>query len=143
MENRSKILTTLEIAERNKEASIEFLPELIAFKTEVGSSYEDIQCAITKKLSQIGAQIDIRECDIEILKQSPWFSTPLEYYPQGFKEKPIVVGYLPGTGGGPGVMWFRVKVKGKSVHAARLWEGVNAIEKVLKIHKISPGSGQN
>lgn len=244
MENLSIILKVLEFVEKSREGSIEFLRELISFKTEVGSPYEDIQRAIAEKLSHLGAKIDIWEPDIKTLKQSPWFKVPLEYYPQGFKERPVVVGRFPGTGGGrsmilnghvevvtpgplelwasdpwqgtirdgkmygrgvidckgglaaaiqaleaisslglklrgdvllesvfdeeiggtgtlatilrgykadsaivtepthkriiiarPGVMWFRVTVKGRSAHAARLWEGVNAIEKAIKIHK--------
>jgi len=34
-----------------------------------------------------------------------------------------------------GVMWFRVTVEGKSAHAAFLWQGINAIEKALPVHK--------
>jgi len=34
-----------------------------------------------------------------------------------------------------GVCWFRVKVTGKTAHAARTQEGVNAITKVMKIHQ--------
>jgi acetylornithine deacetylase len=35
-----------------------------------------------------------------------------------------------------GVMWFRVIVEGKSAHAAFVWDGINAIEKALKIHEV-------
>jgi acetylornithine deacetylase len=252
MKSRSKILTVFEFVEKNQENSLEFLQELISFKTEVGGSYEDIQQAIAKKLSSLGAKIDIWEPDIVTLKQSPWFRAPLEYYPHGFKQKPIVVGRLPGTGGGrslilnghvevvtpgplelwasdpwkgtirdgrmygrgvidckgglaaaiqaleaiskagiqlggdillesvideeiggtgtlaailrgyradagivtepthrkviiarPGVMWFRVTVRGKSAHAAHVWQGVNAIEKALKVHKALCDYGEN
>jgi acetylornithine deacetylase len=34
-----------------------------------------------------------------------------------------------------GVMWFRVIIEGKSAHAAFVWDGVNAIEKALKVHE--------
>lgn len=244
MQNPSMILNGVEIAEKNKEDSFRILRELVSFNTEVGSPYEEIQQFIAKKLSEIGAEVDIWEPDFEILRKSQWFTTPVEYYPEGFKDKPIVVGRLHGTGGGrslifnghvevvtpgplelwtsdpwagsirdgkmfgrgvidckgglaaaiqamkaiskagiklkgdvllesvfdeeiggtgtlatilkgysadaaivtepthkrvviarPGVMWFRVTVNGKSAHAANLWEGVNSIEKALKIHK--------
>jgi acetylornithine deacetylase len=34
-----------------------------------------------------------------------------------------------------GVMWFRITVEGKSAHAAFLWEGINAIQKAIKVHQ--------
>lgn len=33
-----------------------------------------------------------------------------------------------------GVMWFRVTVMGKSANAAKVWLGVNAIDKAMKIY---------
>jgi acetylornithine deacetylase len=35
-----------------------------------------------------------------------------------------------------GVMWFRVIIEGKSAHAAFVWDGINAIEKALKVHEV-------
>jgi len=252
MKNLSMIPKAFEIVENKREDSLELLRKLISFKNEVGSPYEDIQRFIAERLSEICAEIDIWEPDFETLKQSRWFTAPLEYYPQGFKGKPIVVGRLLGTGGGrslifnghvevvtpgplelwtsdpwkgtirdgkmfgrgvldckgglaaaiqameaiskagiklkgdvflesvydeeiggtgtlatilrgykadaaivtepshknviiarPGVMWFRVTVKGKSAHAANLWEGINSIEKALKIHKVLCDYGES
>lgn len=233
-----------DIVEKIKEESLTFLRELISFPSLVGTNYEDIQGSLRNRLKGLGAKVDMWEPDMQEMRQSRWFTAPLEYYPEGFRGKPVVVGHFPGTGGGsslilnghievvtpgpmdlwtsspwgggirdgrmygrgvidckggvaaaiqaiaaitragiklkgniwiesvydeeiggtgtlaailrgykadaaivtepthrriiiarPGIMWLRIIVKGKSAHAARLWEGTNAITKALKVHE--------
>ena len=241
-----------QIVDSKREEELNFLKDLIRFPTVVGSSYTEIQDYIAAKLSKMNLDVD-RWCpDIEELRNYKWWTVPEHYYPDGFKDKPVVVGKYKGRGKGRslilnahvevvtpeplslwkhdpwageiedgklygrgaidckgglaasilaleclqeigveldgdviiesvydeeiggtgtdatilrgyradggittepsrmnitissvGVMWFRVIVEGKSAHAAFLWEGVNAIEKAIKVHKALSAFGND
>jgi len=233
----------LRIIDTNRNDAIEFLRKLVKFRSVVGTPYRPIQDVMAKKFREIDLVVDMWEPNIDELKEYKFFTTPIDYYLEGFKDRPVVVGKSVGEGGGRsiifnghvevvteepialwkhdpwggeidngkmygrgvadckgglaaatmalsavreagvklngdvilesvfdeeiggtgtiatilkgyhadaaiavepnyavvissvGVMWFRVTLEGKSAHAAHVWQGVNAINKAMKIHE--------
>ncbi len=93
----------LETIERGREEIIGFLQQMIRIPSPVGEERE-IELFVANKLRSMGLNVDMWEPDVEVLKKHPDFISYPLLEEKGFKDRPVVVGTLKGTGGGRSLM---------------------------------------
>jgi acetylornithine deacetylase len=84
--------------EKNQEAAIGLLRDLLKFRTVVGTSYREIQEYIARRFHDLGFNVDLWEPKLSEYRDIPWFDAPPSYYPNEFKDKPVLVGTWKGPG---------------------------------------------
>jgi acetylornithine deacetylase len=84
--------------DQNQETAIALLKGLLKFKTVVGSPYRGIQEYLGDRLRELGLHVDLWEPNASDFDDLPWFDAPSSYYPDGFKDKPVVVATWKGAG---------------------------------------------
>jgi len=92
--------TIIKEIDKRKDEIIAFLSSLISFKSVTGNE-GPIQGFVSKYLKDMNLEVDKWEPDHEALKRHPAY-VPVE---QGYKDRPNVVGKLPGSGGGRSLLF--------------------------------------
>ena len=93
----------LDNIEGRREEIIRFLQEMIRIPSPVGEEH-DIETFMANKLKAMGLTTDAWEPDVEALRKHPDFISYSVLEERGFKNRPVVVGVLKGTGGGRSLM---------------------------------------
>jgi acetylornithine deacetylase len=113
--------------ENNRSVAIRLLQDLLKFKTVVGTPYREIQEYIGRRLQALGLEIDLWEPQLSDYGDLPWFDAPSHYYPDGFRDKPVLVGTWKGPGGKSIILDGHVDVVSPdpiSMWSCDPWEGV-------------------
>jgi acetylornithine deacetylase len=84
--------------EKRQEEALSLVQDLLKFQTVVGTPYKEIQEYIGAKLRRVGLEVDLWEPNLADYRDLSWFSAPQEYYPNGFKGKPVLVATWKGSG---------------------------------------------
>ena len=111
----------------NREAAIDLLRNLLKFKTIVGGPYKEIQEYLGTRSSKLGLEVDLWEPDLADYNDFPWFDAPPDYYPEGFKDKPVLVATWKGPGDRSVILNGHVDVVSPeplSLWSCDPWEGV-------------------
>jgi acetylornithine deacetylase len=90
----------LSAVEERRDSVIAFLQSIVQIDSETGREAE-IQAFISKKLTQMGLEVDEFEPDLETLKNHPGYVQPDIPY----KGRPNVVGTFRGEGGGRSLLF--------------------------------------
>jgi acetylornithine deacetylase len=125
--NKKLKLAVDDYIEGRRLAAIEVLRDLLKFRTIVGSPYRGIQEYLAEKLSRLGLDIDLWEPKMADYIDLPWFDAPPSYYPDGFKDKPVLVGTWAGAGDRSIILNAHVDVitpDPLSLWSCDPWEGV-------------------
>lgn len=95
METEAQVL---DVVGRRTSAVVSFCQDLLRTPTVVGVDGEEAQGqeVVAARLRELGCRLDVWDPDIEQLRADPGFQDVADSY-QG---RPVVVGVLPGTGGG-------------------------------------------
>ena len=90
----------IEWIDQRRSTIIEFLRQLVTIPSVTGEEL-DIQKCISRKLNEMGLQVDTWEPDMDDLKKHPAYLPPERDY----KNRPNVVGVYKGTGGGRSLLF--------------------------------------
>jgi len=86
--------------DQSQETVINFLRDLIRIPSVTGEEGE-IQRFLSRRLTEMGLQVDVWEPDIEELKRHPGYVE----VSRGYEGRPNVVGILKGSGGGKSLLF--------------------------------------
>ncbi len=93
---KRKVLDTID---QDKSDFSDFLRQLVQTPSTIGKEKE-IQLIMAEKMREIGLQVDMWEPDLDELKKHPAFNPYPEILELGYKNRPVVVGTISGSGGG-------------------------------------------
>lgn len=93
----------VKVVDRNREAGIALLKEMLGASRDGDGA---IQRVVERELKDLGGSVDVFEADLGELRSHPEFTLVPELEKMGTKDRPNVVGTLPGSGKGRSILLF-------------------------------------
>lgn len=93
------VTAIMDAADRKRDDHVAMLRDLVRFPSVINTPYTPIQEDVMGRLGRLDSAVEVWEPDVADLLTCPWFTPLAEHYPEGFRDRPMVVGRV-GSGQG-------------------------------------------